>query len=276
MKNGLTIDVEDWFHICDVEKYLPREKWDSFESRVKRNLEKILNFLSKKRISATFFVLGYVAKRDSEIVMMIANDGHEVASHGFSHLQVYKQGKEEFKKDIDNSINLLEEISGEKVKGFRAPEWSITRIKKGNSLWALDLLKEKGFLYDSSIAPVKIIGIHDSPTYPYQIETKSGKIWEFPPLVLKSPFGNIPVGGGWGFRTIPYKWIKRRIKELNNQRIPAIIYIHPWECDPNPPKIDIPLIKKMVISFKWEDTFTRLKRVIDDFEFTNIKDLILE
>jgi polysaccharide deacetylase family protein (PEP-CTERM system associated) len=274
MKNILTVDVEDWYHICDIEPILPSSCWDQCESRILINVEKILNLLSRFKVKATFFVLGYVVERTSEVVRMIHGEGHEVASHGYGHVQVYKQSKDEFLKDLLRSKSLLEEMIGEKVIGYRAPEWSICKGKR-NSYWAIDLLVQSGFLYDSSIAPLRLIGIPLAPTIPYILSTHHGDIKEFPPLTMRSSLGNLPIGGGWGLRIFPYRSIRRTIDQLNALGHPVLIFCHPSEFDTFHPPIALPWVKRFVCYGKIRTTEERMTRLLNDFEFSSIKETLL-
>ncbi len=277
MKNIVTVDVEDWYHICDVEYILPRSSWDRSESRVGMNVEKILGLFNRFKVRATFFVLGYIAERNPEVVKMIHQEGHEIASHGYGHVQVYKQGKEEFLHDLLRSRSLIESIVGEgsgKVIGYRAPEWSICKGKK-DSYWALDLLAQNGFLYDSSIAPLRFIGVPHASTTPYSVSTLHGVIKEFPPLVMPSPIGNLPIGGGWGLRIFPYRGIRKRIERLNEQGCPALIFAHPTDFDAQPPKIALPWVKRFVCRGKIWTTEDRIIHLLNDFEFSTVREALL-
>lgn len=267
------MDVEDWYHICDIEHILPPSQWNRCESRILVNVEKILTLFSQFKVKATFFVLGHIAERTPEVVKMIYQEGHEIASHGYGHLQVYKQKKEEFTQDLLRSKNLIEGMIGEKVTGYRAPEWSICKGKR-NSYWALDLLAQHGFLYDSSIAPLRFIGIPDAPTTPYIISTPHGEIKEFPPLVMRSLLGNLPIGGGWGLRIFPYQTIRRTINRLNRLGHSALIFLHPGDFDTFRPKIGLPWIKRFVCYGKIRTTEERMRRLLNDFEFISIKEFI--
>jgi len=274
MKNILTVDVEDWYHICDIEHILPRSLWDQCESRILANIEKLLALLSRFKVHATFFVLGYIAERTPEIVKMICLEGHEIASHGYAHVQVYKQKKEEFLQDLLRSKTLIEELTGKNIIGYRAPEWSICDGGK-SSYWALDLLAQNGFLYDSSIAPLRFIGIPNAPTIPYKISTSYGEIREFPPLVMRSLLGNLPIGGGWGLRIFPYRSIWKTIAQLNRLGHPALIFCHPSEFDTFSPPIPLPWIKRFVCYGKIRTTDERLTRLLSDFEFTMMRRVLL-
>jgi polysaccharide deacetylase family protein (PEP-CTERM system associated) len=275
MKNILTVDVEDWYHICDIEHILPSSRWDQCESRVLVNVEKILRLLDRFRVRATFFILGYVAEKTPEVLTMIHGEGHEIASHGYGHVQVYKQNPEIFLQDLIRSKALMEGVIGERVIGYRAPEWSICGGKR-DSYWALDLLVQRGFLYDSSIAPLRFIGIPDAPTTPYTLSTSHGEIKEFPPLVMGSLLGNIPIGGGWGLRIFPFGTIRRTIERKNREGQPALIFCHPSDFDPSPPELNLPWIKRFVCRGKIKSTEERLIRLLSDFEFVSIREFMFK
>jgi polysaccharide deacetylase family protein (PEP-CTERM system associated) len=270
--NAITVDVEDWFHICDIEAILPPSQWDRCESRVEKNVTKILEILSKNRVFGTFFVLGYVAQRLPEVIKMIAEEGHEIASHGFGHLQVYKMTPGDFEDDLVRSKRVIQEVTGREVFGYRAPEWSIRKGPR-SSLWALPILVSNGFRYDSSIAPLRIIGIPVAPRKPYTVRTDHGRIEEYPPLVRNTWMGNLPVGGGWGLRIFPYRMIRRSVEEMNGGGMPAVIFLHPSEFDPDPPKIPLPLVKRFVCRGKVRSTEERLKRLLGDFPFGAIREI---
>jgi polysaccharide deacetylase family protein (PEP-CTERM system associated) len=270
MKNILTVDVEDWYHICDIEHILPHTCWDRCESRVLANVEKILTLFNRFKVKATFFVLGYVGERTPEVVKMIHGEGHEIASHGYGHVQVYKQREDEFLHDLCQSKTLIEGIIGEKVVGYRAPEWSICKGKR-NSYWALDLLVQNGFLYDSSIAPLRFIGIPNAPTIPHTLSTPHGEIKEVPPLVMPSALGNLPIGGGWGLRIFPYRSIRSTIDRLNRLGHPILVFCHPSDFDTSPPPIPLPWIKRFVCYGKIRTTEERLTRLLSDFEFSTMR-----
>jgi len=280
LSNIFTVDVEDWYHICDTEDQISSSQWGECESRVKKNIEKILQALLKKKVRGTFFILGYIAEHYPEVVKMIDGEGHELASHGYSHLQVYKQKPEDFRSELQRSRDVIESISGKEIYGYRAPEWSIGRITsrdgKKMSFWALEVLAQSGFHYDSSIAPVKIIGTQDAPAFPYTIRTQYGDIGEFPPLVMSTFMGNIPVGGGWGLRVMSYLDIKNTIKRFNQQGVPALIYIHPWETDDNLPRLRLPLAKRFACYGRLKKTWTTFLKLIDDFEFTTIHTVLTD
>jgi polysaccharide deacetylase family protein (PEP-CTERM system associated) len=270
VKNILTVDVEDWFHICGVNDYIPREGWPELESRVNENTRRILHILHRAGIRATFFILGFVAERHPGLVKEISRAGHEIATHGYAHRRVYTMTPDSFRQDLKKSMDILSGITGNDVKGFRAPEWSI----RDDSMWALDILQEQGIVYDSSMAPLPFIGSSGYPKAPWKHTLALGDMWEIPPLVGSTPVVSLPLGGGWGLRTFPYGLIRASIKKINNQAVPAVIFLHPREFDPDCPSIKIPLVKRFVLNAGRESTEKRLGRLFEDFEFSSINEFL--
>lgn len=269
-RNILTIDVEDWFHICGVKELKPEVSWLQLESRVSINTMKILDILSRKGVKATFFVLGFVAETHPDLIIKIQGAGHEIATHGYAHMQVYAMTPDMFRKDLRKSVSIISGITGHPVKGYRAPEWSI----RDDSLWALDILSREGFEYDSSMAPLPIIGNPKYPKIPHRLTLDQGELWEFPPLVGVTPLVNLPLGGGWGLRVFPYRLISSAIRNLNAQGQPAVIYFHPREFDPANPRIRLPWAKRFVLDARFERAEKRLQRLLEDFRFTSVSDVL--
>lgn len=269
-RNILTIDVEDWFHICGVKELKPEVSWLQLESRVSINTMKILDILSRKGVKATFFVLGFVAETHPDLIIKIQGAGHEIATHGYAHMQVYAMTPDMFRKDLRKSVSIISGITGHPVKGYRAPEWSI----RDDSLWALDILSREGFEYDSSMAPLPIIGNPKYPKIPHRLTLDQGELWEFPPLVGVTPLVNLPLGGGWGLRVFPYRLISSAIRNLNAQGQPAVIYFHPREFDLANPRIRLPWAKRFVLDARFERAEKRLKRLLEDFRFTSVSDVL--
>jgi len=268
--NILTVDLEDWYHICGVDQVLPEADWPDLESRVEQNTLKILDILRRRTITATFFVLGYIADRHGELIRKIHRDGHEIATHGYAHRRVYTMTQDEFRRDLKQAIDTITRITGRPIKGYRAPEWSV----RNDSLWALDILRQEGFAYDSSMAPLPIIGNSAYPRAPHRLVLNEGHIWEFPPLTAYTPLINLPVGGGWGLRVFPYRLIHRSIEKFNRNGEPAVIYVHPREFDHNPPRVKLPLSKLFVLHARVVTTPERLERLLDDFPFTSISTVL--
>jgi polysaccharide deacetylase family protein (PEP-CTERM system associated) len=264
--NILTVDVEDWFHICGVDELIPEASWPQLESRVTMNTLKILDLLSPKNAKATFFVLGFVAQRHPDLIRTIQRAGHEIATHGYAHRRVYTMTPDTFRQDLIRAVTVISEITGHPVKGYRAPEWSI----RDDSLWALDILQEEGFEYDSSMAPLPIIGNPAYSKIPHSLTLNQGPLWEFPPLVATTPLVNLPIGGGWGLRVFPYTVIRSTIKKLNKDDRPALIYFHPREFDLDSPRIRLPWAKRFVLDARIERAEKRLYRLLEDFHFTSV------
>jgi polysaccharide deacetylase family protein (PEP-CTERM system associated) len=235
--NALTIDVEDYFQVTGFERDIDRDEWDSIPSRVYDSTCRLLEILSRKNVTATFFVLGWIADRFPRLVREIDAAGHEIGSHSFWHRLVYSQTPIEFRDDLRRSKEALEQLVGRPITAYRAPSFSIT----GKSLWALEILVEEGFLNDSSIFPVHHdrYGIPGARREPYVIETEAGDLMEFPPSVR--PIGpiNLPISGGGYFRLLPYSVTQRSLARINTvQRKPFMFYLHPWEIDPLQPRLD--------------------------------------
>ncbi len=240
--NAMTVDIEDYFQVSAFENYIPRESWDNLECRVERNVDQILDSFSSRNIKATFFTLGWIAKRYPEMIKRIVREGHELASHGWDHVQVTNQTPEEFARDITNSKNVLEDISGSAVLGFRAPCYSINKT----NLWAHDILLNAGYQYSSSIAPIKYVnyGIADAPRFAhyrrgeYVVEGPADDaILEIPITTVALPGKNLPCGGGGWFRLYPYKCSKWALQWVNqHDKQACVFYFHPWEIDVDQPR----------------------------------------
>jgi polysaccharide deacetylase family protein (PEP-CTERM system associated) len=269
--NALTIDVEDYFHVSVFEGLVPRSEWGNLESRVRANSERMLEILDGTK--GTFFVLGWVAERFPDLVRKIAAAGHEVASHGFEHRLVYDQTPRAFREDVRRAKAILEAASGAAVIGYRAPSYSITP----QSLWALDILIEEGYRYDSSIFPVRHdrYGIPLSPRHPYLIKRPSGTLLEAPASTTAlGPF-NLPVAGGGYFRILPYGWTRWGIDRVNRtERRPAIFYLHPWEIDPGQPRLQAGALGRFRHYRNLDKTEQRLRQLLIDFRFGRMIDVL--
>lgn len=271
--NVLSIDVEEWFHSSDISPYLKESAWGSMKLRVPKNILKLLDILDSYNTKATFFVLGWVAERVPELIRRIYDQGHEIASHGYSHKAIYHMSPEDFKADVIKSKRIIESIIGSDVIGYRAPDFSITD-------WAIDILKEEGFFYDSSYFPVfyhdrygkiyfQSLGNVNNfsqirPNF-YEIILSS---WEI--LKLKIPWS----GGGY-FRFIPYLIYSYGVKKIIKKTGSFVFYLHPWELDPNQPR---------VMGMKWHNRMRqyaflgyveeRLKKLLSSFEFDSIRNVL--
>lgn len=270
----MTVDVEDYFHVAALAQSIDRSKWGEMEYRAEANTRRLLDLFDESRIKATFFVLGWVARRSPALIREIHERGHEVASHGMSHKLVFDQTPQEFAAETHESKALLEDIIGDRVLGYRASTYSITR----RSLWALDILKEAGFIYDSSIFPIRhdVYGIPDAPQVPARIETPKGaSIVEFP-MSTAPMFGmRLPVSGGGYFRLLPYALTRTGLRKLNRSlQRPFIFYLHPWEIDPEQPRVKTKLLSKLRHYTNLDKCEERLRRLIDEFRFAPVRDVL--
>jgi polysaccharide deacetylase family protein (PEP-CTERM system associated) len=264
--NAMTVDVEDYFQVSAFERIVARERWDGFESRVCRNTDRLLALFDDAGISATFFVLGWVADRFPELVRRIAAAGHEVASHGFAHRLVYELTPREFRDDLRRAKGALEGACGMPVLGYRAPSYSVTQ----RSLWAFDVLIDEGFAYDASVYPIyhDRYGIADSPRHPYRVERPGGVIFELPGSTVRLAGQNVPIGGGGYFRLFPYSWTRRGIARVNEREGQGVrFYIHPWEIDPDQPRLRGSAIDRFRHYQHLDKTESRLRRLVQDFRF---------
>lgn len=274
MLNALTFDIEDYFQVEAFKDYIDFEDWHHYPSRVVENTQKILDILSERDVKATFFTLGWIAERFPEMITRIAEGGHEIATHGYAHHMVYKQTPEEFEQDLGKSIEVLEGISGCQVIGYRAPTYSIVE----ESFWAFDTLIKYNMLYDSSIFPITHdrYGVPDGERFPHQIQRANGKtILEFPLSTLRLWKWNFPIAGGGYLRLFPYWLIKFGIQRLNQHQKPGIIYLHPWELDPEQPRIpNLPRLTRIRHYLNLHSTATKLHNLIRDFEFAPVREVL--
>src|SRR5687768_15963624 len=274
--NALTVDVEDYFHVAALAPSVPRDSWSSREQRVVGNTRRLLEIFEQFDVRATFFVLGWVAERYPQLVKDIAARGHEIACHGYSHRLVYEQSPEEFYDETLRSKNLLEQINGSAVLGYRAASYSIVR----ESLWALDILAELGFMYDSSIFPVRHdrYGIPNAERAPHRMFTRNGKsIVEWPLATARILGWRLPVAGGGYFRLLPY-WLSRWGLASINQREsrPFIFYLHPWEIDPEQPRVSARWFSRFRHYTNLDKSEERLRALLRDFRFGTAKDALVQ
>jgi len=267
--NALTVDFEDWYQGLEI----PHQDWAGFEDRIRHSADRLLDLLDRGRTKATFFVLGTVAEKHPELVRQIAAAGHEVGTHGWSHTMVYRMTPETFSAELRRSIELLETLSGQRVLGHRAPFFSITR----RSLWALEILARCGIRYDSSIFPVLNYryGIEDAPRWPYPIGNgKADGLTEFPITTWRILGRNVPVAGGAYFRILPYAFTRAAFRAINRAGYPATFYVHPWEVDPEHPRIPLPRRIAATHYANLKVTEPRLRRLLSDFTFAPMKDVL--
>jgi polysaccharide deacetylase family protein (PEP-CTERM system associated) len=268
--NAMTVDVEDYFHVSVFDGVVPRDRWSSLESRVAGNTDRLLAMFAEHEVKATFFVLGWVGERFPALVTRIASSGHEIASHGYGHRLIYDQTPRAFREDVRRAKAILEEAAGTRVLGYRAPSYSITP----RSLWALDVLIEEGYAYDASIFPIRHdrYGIPVSPRHPYAITRAAGSLVEAPGSTTMLSSMNLPIAGGGYFRILPYQWTRWGITRVNRmERRPVIFYLHPWEIDPEQPRLRAGLVGRFRHYRNLDKTEGRLRRLLHDFRFGPMK-----
>ena len=271
--NAMTIDVEDYFHVSVFDGLVPRSQWDRMESRVEANTMRLLEIFDEFGVRSTFFVLGWVGRRFPNLVAAIARAGHEVASHGYAHRLVYDQTPAAFREDVRRAKRVLEEASGRAVVGYRAPSYSITP----RSLWALDVLAEEGYTYDSSIFPIRHdrYGIPVSARRPYRIDRGARSIIEIPGSTTAVGRLNLPIAGGGYFRLLPYWWTRWGISRVNRtEQRPAVFYLHPWEIDPDQPRLQAGRLGRIRHYRNLDQTEQRLRQLLTDFRFDAVDTLV--
>lgn len=270
--NGLSFDVEEYFHALNLRPVAPMERWESMERRVADSTRAIVEQLARRDVRATFFFLGWVAERDSALVREVHAAGHEVASHGMSHQMAGELGPDRFREEARRSKQILEDVTGAPVEGFRASTFSITEETE----WAFDILVEEGYRYDSSVFPVR----HDRyghPRFsrvPIELSTASGKLVELPMLTLRCFGSNLPAAGGGYLRMLPLLLMRRALTEMNRAGQPGVLYLHPWEFDPGQPRILKGGLGALRHYHGLAKTASRLERLLAEFGFGPMRDLV--
>lgn len=270
MLNALTVDLEDYFNASVFDPIYQRKHWPRLESRVEANTAQVLDLLAPRQIKATFFVLGWIAEQHPGLVKRVHLAGHEVASHGFHHELTYSLSRERFRQDVRRSKKLIEDLTGTEVLGYRAPSYTITK----RSLWALDILVEEGFQYDSSIFPIHHdrYGIPGAERFPYVRATQAGNILEFPPSTARLWNRNLPVAGGAYLRILPYAYIRWGLRQINAKaKKPAVVYFHPWELDDEQPRIEMGILSRFRHYTNLTKMRSKLERLLSDFEFGTVR-----
>jgi polysaccharide deacetylase family protein (PEP-CTERM system associated) len=272
--NALTVDVEEYFQVSGFEGHVARSRWDRLESRVVAGTRRVLDILGNAGVRGTFFILGWVAERHPGLVRAIRKCGHEVGSHGYEHRLIYEQSPRQFRCDVRLARDVLQDILGEAVTMYRAPSFSIT----ADSLWALDVLIEEGFTFDSSIYPTRHdrYGLPGVPLQPHRIQRLAGEIWEFPPAVWRVCGYPLPVGGGGYFRLYPYALTARGLRAINAAGRPFAVYLHPWELDPEQPRFRPGRLRAFRHYVNLDKTAERLTRLLDEFQFAPLSEALAD
>ena len=274
IRNAMTVDVEDFFQVQAFAGSISRNSWDDFPRRVEANTEKVLGLFAEAGVSGTFFTLGWVAERHPALVRRIVEQGHELASHGYAHVQVHQQHRDEFRADVRRTKRLLEDVSGAAVKGYRAASFSIG----ATTLWALPILAEEGYRYSSSIYPVvhDLYGMPEAPRFMFR--PAGAGLAEIPMTTCALMGRNIPCSGGGYFRLLPYgisRWAIRRVNVRDRQ--PAIFYFHPWEVDPDQPRVPgVGWKSRLRHYLNLSRMEPRLRRLLADFAWSRMDRVFLD
>jgi polysaccharide deacetylase family protein (PEP-CTERM system associated) len=267
VKNALTFDIEEYFHAEALAGQLRPEEWPSLTSRVAGTTRRLLDVLDAAETRGTFFVLGWIAARQPDLVRAIAARGHEIACHGYGHRMIQRMSRAEFTEDVWRAKCLLEDLVGTAILGYRAPTFSIMR----ETWWCLDVLVNAGFRYDSSVFPIRHdrYGVPDAPRFPHRLRTSAGaELAEFPPSTLALGKARLPIAGGGYFRLAPFaltRWAIRHLNEREGQ--PAMVYLHPWEMDTEHPVVPGGWLARLRHTVNAGKTQERLGRLLAEFEF---------
>jgi polysaccharide deacetylase family protein (PEP-CTERM system associated) len=268
--NALSVDVEDYFHVSAFEGQISPSDWPTFESRVARNTDRILALLDRYQVSATFFFLGWIAEQQPALVRRVQAAGHEIATHGYAHRLVTGQTPDEFRRDVQRSLDVLQEVVGTRVLGYRAPSYSITPA----TAWALQVLRELGLHYDSSLYPIRhdLGGFPVAPRHPHRI---ADGLWEVPLTTWCLGRWTVPVAGGGYLRFYPYLFTRWAVRQVNDEGLPAVVYVHPWELDPHQPRIGVGSLRSRLRHYQnLGKTEQRLESLCRDFRFSTIHSLL--
>jgi polysaccharide deacetylase family protein (PEP-CTERM system associated) len=273
VQNALSVDVEDWFQVGAFETVIDRKDWDSLECRVERNTDAVMALFDEAGVKATFFTLGWVAERYPALIRRIVDAGHEIASHGYGHDRVFSFTPEQFAADLLRSRKLIEDAAGEAVTGYRAPSFSIDQ----RTPWAHEILAEQGYAYSSSVAPVKHdhYGWADAPRFAFRPVAGSDFL-EIPVTTAQLGAKRLAAGGGGFFRLLPYAFSRWAIRQVNvDEQRPAVIYFHPWEIDPDQPRVaNAPIKSKLRHYTKLEVMADKLRRLPQDFRWDRLDNIV--
>lgn len=270
LAHHFTVDVEDYFQVSALESMVPRSRWLEYESRVERSTELLLTLLDARQARGTFFVLGWIAEHYPALVRRIAEAGHEIASHGWDHRKVTRSSPADFRESVRRTKICLEDLVGAEVLGFRAPSFSIVPGRE----WALDVLIEEGYAYDSSLFPVT------RPGYGYRnglrdrhtLSRPAGKLEEFPPATLLAAGMRLPAAGGAYLRLLPYRYTAGAFEQAEQRGVPTTFYVHPWELDPEQPRLKVPVSTRIRHYGGLRRTAPRIARLLENFRFRAIRD----
>jgi polysaccharide deacetylase family protein (PEP-CTERM system associated) len=268
IRHHFTVDVEEYFQVVALSPHLPRDAWDDIPSRVEAPVARLLELLAEHQAGGTFFVLGWIAERYPAMVRRIDRAGHEIASHGQAHRRVTELTPDRFRASVRRSKATLEDVTGKPVLGYRAPSYSITPGME----WALEILREEGYHYDSSLFPVRRngYGYPGGERGPYHLDLPAGRLMEFPPSTARVAGMTLPAAGGAYLRLLPYGLVREGLRQAERAGYPGTFYVHPWELDSDQPRLDVPLKTRIRHYGGLHRTEPRIGRLLREFRFQSI------
>lgn len=272
IRHFFTVDVEEYFQVVALEPYAPRHRWESYPRRAADATRRLLDLLARHGSSGTFFTVGWLAEREPDLMKAIVAAGHEVASHTWDHVRITHQTPEAFRDSVRRTKQVIEDLTGAPVVGFRAPSFSIVR----GTEWALDILLEEGYRYDSSLFPVKRTGYgyEGGGRDPHWLTRPGGRLAEFPPATLRLGTKVLPAAGGAYFRLLPPTLVHLALRSATDRSQPATFYIHPWEWDPGQPRFDVPLLTRIRHYAGQGGVWGRMDRLLAAYDFTSIASVL--
>jgi polysaccharide deacetylase family protein (PEP-CTERM system associated) len=270
LKDVVSVDVEDYFHAEAMAPVVQRSQWDKYTSRVEGNTQRLLDLFASHQVHATFFVVGWVAERSPSLIREIASGGHELACHSYWHRLIYKLDPKDFREDTQRAKDIIEQTAGVAIFGYRAPTYSIV----ASSLWALEILVELGFTYDSSIFPIHHdrYGIPSAPRAPFRIKTPAGLLLEYPLTTFRIGNHSMPVAGGGYLRLLPQWYTRLGISRARREGLPIISYVHPWEIDPDQPRLPVTVTSRLRHYTNLSKTYERLSVMLREGTFTSFRE----
>lgn len=269
MKHILTIDLEEWFHVCGAEATLPPSRWDELPGQLPGVLSDLLDLLDRVEARATFFVVGYIADRYPELVREIRERGHRIGCHGYLHKRIYDMTPAEFTADLDRAVNAIERACGVTPISYRSPEWSLRRF----CLWAVGILASRGFQFDSSAVPMSLMGWRKFPHHPVTIQTEHGPIMEVPLTTARCGWERVPYTGGLGFRFTTEWYVHRQIRHLEARGRPAVIYVHPFDIVSELPEASLPLTRRLMQRFGKKSGPGRIIRLLSAYRYAPLEEV---
>ncbi len=272
VRHALSVDVEDYFQVLNMQHVVGRDEWDAIELRCGDATRRLLDLFARRGARATFFFLGWIAERLPDLVAEVASAGHEIGSHGYDHQVLDALGAAGFADDLAKTEQILTSITGQRPESFRACTWSIT----ARTPWALSVLADRGYRVDSSVFPIQHpdYGVPGAPLQPYRVQVGDRELLEFPPLVLELGGRRLPVGGGGYLRLFPLALLARALRQQQRQGLPGCVYLHPWEVDPDQPRHPIGGLRGFRHYVNLRRTLPKLDRLLQRFSFVGLTEAL--